>query len=341
MNKHALYCIVLAILLCGCANGKFSLAPQNQSDDQEFLTSRDLAQKAAELKKAVKKDPGDATANFSYGRILLATNQSRTALPYLEKAVILDPGNAVYLFWQGVAYGEIKKTAKERASYERALLIDKNFVQALVYLGNNYLNTKAYQSALNYYQRALAISPTNAQALYNKAIIYRNLHQRSAEKLAWHLYLESYPTGKLANQAVDHLNRLDDFTYRNHQLGQRTVTLSAITFAPASSNLTTPARAALDQVGTAVSHLKKGKLDVLVYQKNNRDLAYKRAISIKRYLEGRFHELATERRIRLSWFDVSEVRKFAGRTTRIDESVVFFLSEFPVKNPVKSKRKTK
>ncbi len=339
MNRYALYFLVVAILLGGCAQGKFGSALQGRTEGQENLTRGELRQKAATLQKAVKMDPASATINFSYGRILLATHQPRQALPYLEKAVVLDPDNAVYLFWLGVAYGENKKTAQERTSYERALQHDRSYVQALIYLGNNYLNAKAFEPALNCYQRALAIAPTNAQALYNRAIIYRHLHRTPEEKLAWRLYLESYPSGERARRAADHLNLLDDFSYRNHHLGTRTVTLPAIAFTPFTAELTPTAQAALAQIGSTVSHLKKGKLDILVYRKNNRELAYRQALSIKKYLENRFQVLKAEKRIRLSWFDISEKRKLADHTARIDESVIFFLADLPGKKINHSKKR--
>jgi tetratricopeptide (TPR) repeat protein len=338
MNSYMVYLCVVAALLCGCATGKFERSLQDRIENQEHLTDDELRRGAVTLRKAVEQDPTNARLNFSNGRVLLATDRPQQALPYFQKAVAINPENADYLFWLGVAYGENKQIKQERASYERALQRDGNYLQALVYLGNNYLNAKAYQSALKYYQRALAISPTNPQALYNRAIIYRHLQQKPNEKLAWRLYLESHPSGELARRAADHLNRLGDFSYRNHRLGPRTVTLPAITFAPSSAELTPSAQAALNQVGSTVSLLKKGKLDILVYQKNNRELAAGRAVSIKRYLEKRFQVLKTEERIRLSWFDVSEKRKRAGQTARIDESVVFLLYDIPIKKEIKARK---
>ncbi len=338
MKRNILHFLVVAVLLSGCATGITGRSLQDRIENQEQLTSDELKRGAVTLRKAVTKDPTDDRANFAYGRVLLATGQPRQALPYLQKAVSLEPENAGYLFWLGVAYGENNQPSLERASYQRALQRDGNFVQALVYLGNNYLNARVYKPALNCYLRALAISPTNAQALYNRAIIYRHLQQRSNEKLAWRLYLESHPSGELARRAADHLNLLDDFSYRNHRLGRRTLTLPAITFAPFSAELTPSSQAALDQLGSTVSHLHKGRLDILVYQKSNRELASRRAVSIKRYLEKRFQVLKSEERIRLSWFDVAEKRKLAGRVARIKESVVFFLADLPTTKKITAKK---
>lgn len=335
MNRYPLCFLIVTMLLYGCAIGKSGSALQGWLEGRDSLSGIELGQEAATLKKMVKKDPANATVNFSYGRVLLATKQPRQALPYLEKAVALNPGNAEYLFWQGVAYGENKRPAQERASYERALQLNKNFVQALVYLGNNHLNAKSFYPALKYYQQALAIAPANAQALYNRAIIYKRLKRTAEEKQAWRLYLVSYPEGELARRAADHLNLLKDFSYRNHRLGPRILTLPAITFSPFGAELTAQAKAALDQVGATVGNLPKGTLDVIVYQKKNRHLANNRALAIKRYLDSRYQVLKTGKPIRLSWFDVPEKRKLAGRTARIDESVVFFLSDIQEKKPIK------
>lgn len=341
LTLYPLYYVLVAILLSGCTAGMPGVARQRPGDGQQFLSGGDLRQQAVALKKKVAQDPANAVLNFSYGRVLLATNQSRQALPYLEKAVSLDPDNAEYLFWLGVGHGETKQTFQERASYQRALQHDSRHVQALVYLGNNYLNGKVYQPALNCYQRALEIDPANSQALYNRAMIFKLLQRTPEEILAWRLYLDSYPSGLLARKAADHLNLLEDFSYRNHYIGPRILTLPAISFMPFSDELTPSARAALDQVGTAAGHLKKGNLDILVYQKNNRELARKRALSIKRYLDEHFETLRIGNRIRPSWFDLPEKRKIAGRTVVSDESVVFLLADLPTKKIIKAKKKGK
>lgn len=340
-KSRALCILLMTLLFCSCAKGKPADGQKGRLVGQQQLSGDNLRQQAIVLKKKVTLEPANANANFSYGRVLLAMKQSRQALPYFEKAATLVPDNAEYLFWQGVAYGENKKSAKERLSYQRALQYDEKHEQALVYLGNNYLSGKAYQPALDCYQRALAISPDNAQALYNRAIICKQLRRTPEEALAWRLYLASYPSGLLARKAADHLNSHEDFSFRNHYIGPRILTLPALEFLPFGDELTPSAMATLDQVGTAANRLRQGNLDILVYQKNNRELARKRAISIKKYLDDRFEVLKVGKRIRLSWFDVPEKRNISGRSVKIDESVVFLLADQSTKKKNKEKKKIK
>ena len=51
------------------------------------------------FKRKVTLEPLNAVANFSYGRVLLATKRSRQASPYLEKTTALETENAGYLLW--------------------------------------------------------------------------------------------------------------------------------------------------------------------------------------------------------------------------------------------------
>ena len=73
--------------------------------------------------------------------------------------------------------------------------------------------------------------------------------------------------------------------------------------------------------------MPKGKLNVITYQLNNRDLAKRRAFSIRNYLNKKFPQLKKTNRIQLSWFDVPERRKILTKQMHLDESVVFFLTE--------------
>jgi tetratricopeptide (TPR) repeat protein len=325
MNKTTVCLLIMVVALGGCAQGNLGNTLKHTLQGQHYLANKEFDQGAETFQAAVQKDPNSATANYYYGRFLLADKNSRQALPYLEQAARLDSGKAEYHFWLGVAYGENAMAARERESYLKALALKKDHVPSLLYLGNNYLNAASYQKALKYYQRALAISPDNPQALYNRALIYRHLQRTPEERLAWRLYLDAYPSGPLAQRAAEHLNQLDDFSYRNHRLGRRTVTLKAITFAPFTARLATSSLASLDVVGAMVANMPQGQLNIVVYQKNNRVLAGQRARSIKVYLEKQFPLLKKQQRIQLSWFDVAEKSRAFGRTIRHDESVTFFL----------------
>jgi len=332
MKRVAILCIIFSIFSTGCAKGPLGSFPQSKSQKHQKLTPAELYREAATWKKVIAANPADASAQYTYGRVLLALDAPRQALPHLQKANALTTGNIDYLLWLGVAYGKNGRLSEEQVRYSKVLQIDPEHIQALVYLGNSYLKSKKFQPALNCYQRALALQPDNDQALYNRAIIYQRLQRKTAERQAWKLYLQAHPSGTLAIKAVERLNRLDDFSYRNHHLGRRTVTLPAMSFAPTAADLTESDRINLDTIGSIAVNMKSGPLDIIVYRKHDGNLARARAISIKRYLEKQFPSLATAGGIRISWFNVPEKRIFSGHRTTIDDSTVFFLSQPPEKS---------
>ena len=279
------------------------------------------------MPRPCRKIPDSAQAHYYYGRFLLAENEVKTALSHLEQAASRKPDDSQYQFWLGLAYGENGLRAKERESYEVSLRLDRQNVQALISLGHNLLLAGELENSLDTYQQALEISPNHPQALYNRAVILRKLNRDSEEKQAWLLYLDSFPAGNFARLATDRLNSLGDSSYRNYQLGARTVTLGAITFHPLSAELAAASRPSLDLIGATVSNMGKATLNILVYQQNNRELAKKRAVALRTYLEQQFPKLRAEKRIRLSWFAVPEERMVLNRKLVLSESVQFFLTD--------------
>ena len=342
MKRVAILCIIVLMFSTGCTRGPFGSFLQSKSQKQRQLTRAELHRETATWKKVIAANPADASAQYTYGRVLLALDEPRQALPHLKKANTLTRNNTDYLLWLGIAYGKSGRLSEEQASYSKVLQLHPEHTQALVYLGNSYLKATKYQPALNCYQRALTLQPDNEQALFNRAIIYKQLQRKTAERLAWNLYLQRHPSGSLAIKAVEQLNRLDDFSFRNHHLGRRIVTLPAMSFTPFTADLTRSDLANLDTIGSIAVNMKSGPLDIIVYQKNDGNLARAKAISIKRYLVKEFPPLATDDRIRISWFSVPETRTFAGHRTTIDDSTVFFLSQAPAKSPrLKNRSKKK
>jgi len=334
--KHILIVMIFPLMLGGCAVGQ---AIRNNVQGTHYLETRNYSQGEVTFRQAVRRDADDPRANYYLGRFLLAGKKAKQALPYLRKAVSLEPENTDYLFWQGVCFGELGKHKQDRASYTSVLKIKKNHLQALIYLGHNQFRAKEYETALTTYRKVLEIWPYSPSALYNRALIARILKRSPEEKVGWLTYLSSYPSGALAIKAADHLNRLDDFSYRNQYLGARTVTLTKIWFKPFTAEPAFGSLASLDVVGATVLNMGKGKLQVVVYQENNKKLARARAVSIKKYLLSKFPGLKNNG-IGISWFDTSEIVKIEGKSLRNPESVRFFLTGLnqPIQ-PGKKKKK--
>jgi tetratricopeptide (TPR) repeat protein len=340
MKRLAYFFIMASVMATGgCINGKLDSLLRPQPANYEQLSQADRIKEEAALRKAVEQDPANASAQHSLGRILLLLDKPQQATTSLKKAADLDRRNADYQLWLGVAYGESEQYPQEQASYRRALEIDPQHLPALVLLGNSYLKSKMYQPGLSCYQRALKIDPSNSQALYNRAIIYKQLKQTAAERLAWKLYLETHPAGILARKATEHLNRLNDFSYRNHYIGNRVLTLPAITYTPFAADLNQSDKECLDKIGRIVTIIQN-PLNVLVFQKNNIELARNRALRIKQYLEKEYPLLAAGKRIQLSWFGSPEKTRIAGHTYLIDDSTLFFTTAHPQK-PIKLNKQSK
>ena len=294
---------------------------------EHYLSTKDYQKGEKIFQEAVEATPENGQSHYFLGRFQLALKKNSSALKQLKKAVTIDPDNADYFFWLGVAHAENRHFTSERKSYTKALNLKDDHLQALIYLGHNQLRSKRYTSALAHYQKALTIWPQSPSSLYNRALLFKILKRTPEEKLAWLEYLDLYPSGSLARRATEHLNALSDFSYRNHALAARTVTLAKIRFDPFTAKLSKSSYLSLDVVGATVSNLESGVLQVIAYQKNNKELARQRAISIKRYMQDHFPKLHREKRIQLSWFPVPEKYRIGKRRVQVDESIRFFLTK--------------
>lgn len=331
--QHFISLLCLVFLLNGCSAGR---TMQNSYQGNRYLENKDYRQGEVTFREAVTKNPSDPLANYYLGRFLLAQNKPKQALPYLKTAASLDRKNADYLFWQGAAHGKLGESKKESESYQKALGINAKHVQALTYLGHNQFKAKEYETALVTYNKVLEIWPNSPSALYNRALIARNFKRTHEEKAGWLAYLYRYPAGDFAVKATGYLNQLGDFSYQNHDLGGQTTTLSKIWFEPLSDKLAPISTRALNIVGATATKTNNGKLQVVVFQQNDKDLAKARAISIRQYLLGKFPGLTPER-IGISWFGESEVFEIQGKKLQNPDSVRFFFTD--PDNDVQPKKK--
>jgi tetratricopeptide (TPR) repeat protein len=203
-------------------------------------------------------------------------------------------------------------------------------VQALIYLGHNQFERKAYREALANYSHALKLSPDDPQALYNRAFILR-VFQRTPEEIeAWMAYMEYYPTGALARKAVEYLNNNGNFEYRNYLIGNRTVSLKKIRFEPFTATLNEESLTSLDFLGYLMTKYRDFILHIIVYQKNNVQMAKSRALSIKKYILEKNPKIPYSR-ITTSWFGEVERLKYDRKTYTLGSSVRLFTELAPNK----------
>jgi len=317
--------LLYLILLSGCVVKNVGTTVEHTFKGDYYLSNEKYEQGRESFAVEVAENSESSLANYYYGRFLLQDNDYKQALEHLKKARDLDPRNADYHFWTGVAFGGLNDVKNEEASYTEALELDKDHLQSLIYLAHIHLQRKQYQTALDLYSQALDIWPDSPAALYNRALILHQLGRSPEERRGWLEYISRYPSGARARQATYHLNLLGDFTFRNHQLGARTLTIEKIWFESFSADLDSSSYASLNLIGEIFANFDRGKLQIVVYQKNNKEMARNKAINIKNYLTDEFPAIEPKE-IGISWFAEPHKLTIKKKSLTIDESVSFFVT---------------
>ena len=309
--------ISVVFILGGCGFTK-------QIVGEYYLDEKKYDRGESHFRKRVSENPNSAEANYYYGRFLLAKNKATQALPYIQKAIELDSKKSIYHSWLGVTYAFLKKPQLEKEAYLKALKLDENNIQALTYLAHNYYEKKEYKKALEKYNKVLKISSTNQYALYNRASTLKRLKRIPEEKNAWLEYLEYYPSGSFARNAVKNLNKMNNYEYKNHLIGFKTITLKNIEFTPFTSDITKESKPSLDVLGKILTENKKISIHIIAYQLNNKTLAKQKAIEIKKYIL-KNNKKIDSKRLKLSWFDQSKKFKI-GRKNFIQNETIDFIT---------------
>jgi len=313
------------VLSGGCIVQDMGNLVKHSITGEHFLITEEYSRGAENFHQEVLENPDSTLANYYYGRFLLGKKQYKEALPYLQKTTRLDPDNPDYYFWLGVVYGSLGKKSSEKKNYLTALSIKENHLQSLIYLGHNQLGSKAYERALTTYTKALKIWPSSPSSLYNRALILTRLDRKPEAVDGWLEYLSYYPSGAMTRRAVAHLNSLDDFSFRNYTLRSRTITIEKIYFDPLDVEITKGSLASLELVGAIYKNMKKGRLQLVVYQLNNKHLAKQKVIKMKRFLLKKYPEI-DKKNIGISWFGSPEIIKTSKGKKKTNESASFFIS---------------
>ncbi|MCJ7774013.1 MAG: tetratricopeptide repeat protein [Desulfobacterales bacterium] len=317
---------IFIMIFSGCSYLETTLSSGssflNVVQGEYYLDTEKYREGIEAFKKDLENNPDDPKVHYYLGRFYIAENYPKQSLKHMKKAVKLDASNAEYHFWLGIVYSANKNRYAEQKSYEKALKLDPDHVQSRIYLAHTQLEGGHYTSALKNYSIVLEDWPDEPASLYNRAFALNKLRRKKEEKPAWKEYLDFYPSGPMARRATDHLNSLGDFSYRNHLIGKRTITLRKIQFKPGSDRLTPEDKESLAFLGSVLRYAKDVSIHIVAYKIKDKQLAEKRAKSIKMYLLG-YLESKGFHRLKVSWFDVSERIRVDGRIFTQDESVNF------------------
>jgi len=303
-------CLTSALLGCSDITGSY------------YLRNEQYGKGIQSFEKAYRENPNDPTVNYYLGRFYLAQEKGQQAIPYLRRAVKLEPDNANYHFWLGVANWAVVDFEAERKSYLRTLALDKDHVPARLYLAHNLFDNGESKEALSQYDEVLKRDPYNPEALYNRGMALKQLNRPADEMLAWKQYLKYYPDGKWALRAVEHLNSLGEFSYRNFTIGYRTVPLREITFAPESVRLLSVSLSSLEVIGSILKVNKEIELKIVGYKQGDRALALARAKTVREYLLNNFPAVSPSR-LQYEGKGQSEKVKTSAKVYSLKESISF------------------
>ena len=322
-NHRAFYgaIIIFAIMLnsYGCA----SVAGIPTHIRANYFLEREDYQRGLEVfSRRVAADPDNGLAHFYTGRFYLALEKPEKAMGHFLRAVELQPNRADNYFWLGVTYWALADFKNERESYEKAIRLNRLHLPAHVYLGHNYLDGGQSKAALAEYDAVLKQDPYQPEALYNRAMALRSLKNKKEELKAWKKYLENYPDGSLSRRAVGFLNEAGDFSYRNHLIGPRLVTLEWIRFRPRTDNLLVDAMPSINVVGAIMNINEKITIEVESYYQGDPDLAKARAVAVKKHIMDRYPRVGPDRLV-LKPFGRAERIKAGDKIYELTGSIVF------------------
>jgi Flp pilus assembly protein TadD len=131
--------------------------PVGQGDQRAVLQE-------ALMRQRLQKYPGDFSANFSLGALLLDQGDAAGAIPYFELAGNAQPDSALAVNELGVALLTAAKPLEAGQRFQRALQLDPKFTDARYNLASVEAAGGRYQPAATDFKQVLAEDPGNAKA---------------------------------------------------------------------------------------------------------------------------------------------------------------------------------
>ena len=134
------------------------------------------------LGRAVAADPGNPSARYNYGNVLMDLKRFADALDSYERALQIEPGSAEVYNNRGVTLQKLKRFPDALDSYARALQIKPDYADAYFNRGNTLQELSRFEDALDSYERALKFDPGLAEAYNNRGNTLQEL-KRFADAL--------------------------------------------------------------------------------------------------------------------------------------------------------------
>ena len=132
-----------------------------------------------QFKRALKLNPGYATAHHWYAEHLAAMGRRDEALAQMKRALELDPLSLIINTLAGWVYYRARNYDQAIAELQRTLEMDPNFVPAHLFLGWSYLQKGLYKEAVSEFESAKQFSESDTVALAGLGHVYAKAGQTS------------------------------------------------------------------------------------------------------------------------------------------------------------------
>ena len=204
--------IGFGLSLASCAPMQTMTATSNTSSSKEVVQpqqpsfiilgnqyARDglLREAVDAYKKALQKEPDNATAHRNIGIVLVKAGDFPGAIGHLERAMSSFEDNYEANYYLGEAYRATDKYGEAIFRYKTALKIQKDEPRALKSLAWSYYKIRYYSEALLMTQKLAAITPSDDQVPIILARIYLKLKREKDALALLHRGAEKAPAASL------------------------------------------------------------------------------------------------------------------------------------------------
>jgi tetratricopeptide (TPR) repeat protein/mono/diheme cytochrome c family protein len=117
------------------------------------------------MRHRLEKYPGDFSANFNLGDLMMNQDNPAAAIPCFRLAVLADPASAIAAGELGAALFAHGDIAESKEQFKRALELDPKYTDARYNLASVEANNEEWPAAVSDFQQILATNPTHKNAL--------------------------------------------------------------------------------------------------------------------------------------------------------------------------------
>ena len=118
----------------------------------------------AVMRHRLEKYPGDFSANFNLGDLMMNQDNPAAAIPCFRLATLADPASAIAAGELGNALFAHGDVAEAERQFKHAIDLDPKYVDARYNLASVEANNEEWPAAANDYQQILAINPKHKNA---------------------------------------------------------------------------------------------------------------------------------------------------------------------------------